>query len=314
MIEYFRNNISSYDFTVEEVYRNYAITRQAHSKALSRKLSILEKEVLYINMMYEARTLHPGMGLRKMYDQWKPEGIGRDAFICLGMQEGLRLRKIMNPMKTTKGIKNDKYKNLLENKEFTGVNQIWVSDLFYFPIEGEHFYVVLIMDLYSRRIIGYHASDNMRAENFVSALRMSLTLRGIKDYINGLIHHSDRGSQYLSEVYTSILYDYNIQISMCADVLENAHMERVNGTIKNDYLNRWDIKSFPELRKRIKQAVKNYNNRIHESLNKMTPNEYETYIKTVPMNKRKPLKVFTINKQNNDNPAQLELFNKVLIK
>jgi putative transposase len=249
--------------------------------------------------------MHPGMGLRKMYEQFEPEGIGRDAFISLGLREGFRLKTMDNPQRTTISIKSNRYKNLLVEKRFTDINQLWVSDLFYFSLEGEHNYVVLIMDVYSRRILGYSISDNMRAENNINALQMALTIRGVKDYKGSLIHHSDRGSQYISNIYTDLLENYGVQISMCSDVLENAHCERVNGTIKNEYLKRWEIKTYRELQKKVKKAINNYNDRLHYSIKK-TPNEYEVYLNSIPLEKREILEIFTIKKTVED-PLQIEI-------
>jgi len=163
------------------------------------------------------------------------------------------------------------------------------------------------MDVYSRRIIGYSVADNMRAENNISALRMALQLRNIENYDGQLIHHSDRGSQYISNDYTNLLEDYGIQISMCSDVLENAHIERVNGTIKNEYLYNWSIHSPYQLKVRVKKAVQAYNNRLHNSLGK-TPIDYENFIKELPKNQREVLKVFTYFKCNQikENPNQLQ--------
>ena len=262
---------------------------------------------LYVGFMYEVRSMHPGMGLRAMYEQFQPVGIGRDAFIALGLQEGLRLRSIKSPMKTTWSVKSNRYPNLLGQKRFTAVNQVWVSDIFYFPMEGRHFYVVLIMDLYSRRIIGYSVADNLRAENNLKALQMALQLRGIKNYHNKLIHHSDRGTQYICDDYTNTLTDYGILISMCTNVLENAHMERANGTIKNDYLARWNIPNRRALPKFLKKAVDNYNNRWHKSLNRRSPTEFETYVNELEIKNRPVLEVFTINNHIGDNPLQLKL-------
>lgn len=289
------------------MYHICGISKQAHFQALGRAKKIQSKIPFYIGLMYDIRDLHPGMGLRTMYEQFQPEGIARDPFIALGLREGLRLRAIENPIKTTQSVKSSRYPNLLVGKRFTGVNQIWASDIFYFSVDGKHQYVVLIMDVYSRRIVGYNAADNMRAENNIRALHMALTLRGIENYGGRLIHHSDRGGQYISDGYTELLESSGIQISMCTDVLENAHMERANGTIKNDYLKRWDIKSATELPRWLTKAVHGYNNRIHQSLNKKTPVAFETYIKELDKKERPILEIFTINKLAND-PNQLSLF------
>ncbi len=292
---------------MKDVYAMCGISKQAHAQAIVRMKKIRNNEPLYIGLMYDIRDLHPGMGLRTMYEQFDPEGIGRDAFIALGLKEGLRLRAVVNPVKTTQSVKSSRYPNLLVGKQFTGVNQIWASDIFYFSVEGKHQYVVLIMDVYSRRIIGYNAAKNMRAENNVRALHMALTLRGIDDYDGKLIHHSDRGSQYISEAYTELLEQYGIQISMCTDVLENAHMERANGTIKNDYLARYNVQSAAALPKWLHKAVNAYNNRIHQSLGRKTPVAFEIYINELDKKERPILEIFTINKLEND-PNQLSLF------
>jgi len=298
------------------IYQLCGISKQAHSKALKRLAQIEDKTDYYIGFILEVRLHHPGMGLRRIYEQFNPEGIGRDQFIALGLTHGLRLRKVHNAIKTTRAVKNKRYRNLLVGKRFTDVNQVWASDIFYFSVNGLHQYVVLIMDAYSRRIIGYSAADNMRAINNLRALQMALDLRGIANYLLQLIHHSDRGSQYISDDYTSLLDEYGIEISMCSNVLENAHMERANGTIKNDYLSRWEIKAAKDLPKWLKKAVDGYNSRIHDALKcegiskKMTPVEFEKYIKNIPMEERSELEIFTYEKPktNSENHRQLSLF------
>jgi putative transposase len=291
---------------MKALYLLAGISRQGHYQALQHQTEQEAKEPFYLGLIEEVREMHPGMGLRTMYEQFGPEGIGRDAFIALGLWAGYRLRAPENPQITTRTIKNRRYPNLLADKCLTGVNQLWSSDIFYFSLLGRHYYGVLIMDVYSRRIIGWAMADNMRAENNITALKRALTLRGVDDYKKSLIHHSDRGGQYVSDDYTNLLDDYDIRISMCSQVLENAHIERANGTIKNDYLNRWDIRTEAQLFERMEQAVNNYNNRRHHSL-KMTPIQFETYVKELPEQIPKPVcKVFTYQ-QNVGNPFQLEL-------
>ena len=287
------------------MYALCGISKQGHWDAVRRAEQEESKAPCYVGLMHEIRQLHPGMGLRTMYDQFKPEGIGRDAFIALGLKEGYRLRTIKNPQRTTRSVKNARYRNLLGNRSFTFVNQVWVSDIFYFSVENLHYYVVLIMDVYSRRIVGYSVADNLRAENNIRALAMALALRGVDNYNGQLIHHSDRGSQYISDDYTNMLDEYGIQISMCMDVLENAHCERVNGTIKNDYLARWNIQTAEELMWKLPNAISNYNQRRHQTI-KMTPIEFETYVKELEPVNRPQVQVFTVQ-QNVVNPFQLSM-------
>lgn len=286
------------------LYLLAGISKQGHHQALRQQEEEEAKEPFYVGLINEIREIHPGMGLRTMYEQFQPEGIGRDSFIALGLSYGFRLRVNMNPQITTRTIKNRRYPNLLEGKWFTNVNQLWTSDIFYFALCGRHYYGILIMDVYSRRIVGWSIADNMRAENNIKALQRALTLRGISNYKGQLIHHSDRGSQYVSDDYTNLLSDNGIRISMCKEVLENAHIERLNGTIKNDYLKRWNIQTERQLYQRMNMAVDHYNNRRHKTL-RMTPIQFETHVKELSDEVKPKIEVF-IYKQCVDNPMQLQ--------
>lgn len=288
------------------------ISRQAHHKALQRQLHEQQKAELYVRSMQQVREIHPGMGLRTMYDMLQPEGIGRDAFVALGLEEGFRLKTVEKKTRTTYSVKSHRYGNLLGDVEFSGINQLWSSDITYLYCLDQFFYIVLIMDVYSRRIIGYNIADNMRAENNLSALQMALELRGIENYHQSLIHHSDKGTQYASDAYTEALESHEIRISMCNEVYENTHIERVNDTIKNQYLNRMEINNKRQLETKLNETIKAYNEtRPHQSLNKMPPVEYENYLLKVPAEKRSKLKIYTV-KINADASItkQLNLFEK----
>ena len=298
-------------YCMNELYLLCGISRQAHFQALARERSLEADKLLYINLMHQIRSMHPGMGLRKMYAQFAPEGIGRDAFIALGLQEGFRLKAFAKPTRTTYAYKGAQYKNLLVDKRFTDVNQVWTSDITYFAFKEQFYYIVLIMDVYSRKIVGYSIADNMRAENNIKALRKALNLRNIQNYNKQLIHHSDRGTQYIAQSYTDLLEDFGIQISMCKNVLENAHIERVNGIIKNDYLKRWHIKDQRQLPKMLKKAVDNYNDRAHQALGNKTPNEFEVHIRAMPIEKRKQLTIFTKNQNSKNSTKQMNIFEQI---
>lgn len=292
---------------MNNLYMLCGISKQSHLKAIKEEQEQLAKVPLYLNLIYEARELHPVMGLRAIYDMYQPEGIGRDAFIFLGKTEGLQLEQRQSPTRTTFSVKSNRYRNLLEGKWFTDVNQVWTSDITYFRVGEKYYYITFIMDVYSRRIIGYHVADNMRAENNVYALLMALNLRGIEYYSNRLIHHSDKGGQYISNDYTNLLDSKGIAISMCNEVYENAHIERVNGIIKNYYLVHYGIKNENQLINGVEKAVFNYNHhKPHSALNKVPPVDFEAQLTTIPKDNRVKIQVFTI-KQNVPNYAQLQL-------
>ena len=224
---------------MKEIYLMCDLSKQSHHQALQRIITQKQKQVLYVRQMEQTREIHPGMGLRTMYDLLEPEGIGRDAFIALG----------------------------------------------------------------------YRLAENMRAENNFAALKMALTLRGIDHYGQQLIHHSDKGSQYASDLYTQTLDAYGIQISMCNEVYENTHIERVNDTIKNQYLYRMNITNQNALYKKVAEVISTYNNlRPHQSLNGLTPVAYEQLLLDIPIQKRHPMEIFTIQKaQDLPNPDQLKI-------
>lgn len=291
---------------MNDLYMLCGISKQGHTEAIKQYREVQLKIPLYVNTIIEGRALHPMMGLRTIYDTFEPQGIGRDAFILLGKNAGYQLKQDTNATRTTFSVKSSRYRNLLEAKWFTDINQIWTSDITYYRIAERFYYIVFIMDVYSRRIVGYHVADNMRAENNIHALQMALTIRGIRDFEKKLIHHSDRGSQYVSNDYTDLLNDHGIQISMCRDVLENAHIERVNGTIKNYYLSCYNIRNFNDLIIGVARAVKIYNeNKPHSALRGLTPCNYETQILDIKLENRDKFQIYTL-KQNVLNPEQLE--------
>lgn len=289
------------------------ISRQAHFQALNRQHAWQQKCLLYIGMIEQAREIHPGMGLRTLYEMLKPDGIGRDSFMALGAAAGYRLQSLAQKTRTTFSVKTNRYHNLLAGGVFNGQDQVWSSDITYFHCLGQFFYLVFIMDVYTRRIVGYSVAENLRAENNLAALKMALRCRGIKDYDGTLIHHSDKGGQYAADTYTELLKDHGIRNSMCNEVYENTHIERVNGTIKNQYLSRWPIRSKSELHRRLKDAVGAYNtSKPHESIGKMTPVAYEQTLKQVPLEKRAHMKIYTVSKyQDHYHTNQLNLFEQL---
>jgi putative transposase len=295
---------------MNDVFDLCGISRQAHHQAILRYLQELQKAELYVRLMQQVREIHPGMGLRTLYEMLQPEGIGRDAFVALGLQEGFRLKSVEKQTRTTYSTKSNRYSNLLGEVEFDGINQVWSSDITYLYCLDQFFYIVLIMDVYSRRLIGYSISDNMRADNNLAALQMALKLRGIENYHQSLIHHSDKGTQYASDGYTNLLDNYHIRISMCDEVYENTHIERVNDTIKNQYMYRKEVSNKRQLEDQLNETIKAYNeSRPHQSLSKMSPVQYENHLMQVPTEKRVKMKIYTV-KLNSDasTSKQLNLF------
>jgi putative transposase len=284
-----------HNYKLKDVYLQSGITRQGHHDALMRQKRELALVPCYLGFILEIRQMHPGMGLRSIYDDYQPQGIGRDAFIEIGKAGGLMLEQRKTPHRTTYASPFARYPNLTKDKVFTDVNQIWSSDITYYSFKGKFYYIVLIMDVFSRKIIGYSIADNMRAINNLNALKMAIKSRNITHFQHKLIHHSDRGSQYISNEYTQTLHKMGILISMCNSVYENTHIERVNGTIKNQYLSFWDAKNDKQLENNLHKAVNNYNLRPHDSLDGMSPNFFEQHFNELPLKEKYFLSIFTDN-------------------
>lgn len=298
-------NLPTHSYSMNFLYAYCQISKQGHYKSVRREAYWFEQQELVAGLIMQVREIHPAMGLRAIYDLCRPEGIGRDAFISVGIRYGFRVKVFRNKTRTTFSSPYSRYRNLLPDKQFDNVNQLWASDLTYFKVDDRDFYIVLIMDVYSRRIVGYSVADNMRAENNVAALSMALKIRGLSRYGHKLIHHSDRGGQYISDDYTDLLKGYQIRISMCNVVYENAHMERVNGTIKNQYLVHRNIASFQHLRTEVKRAVETYNDRRpHSALGGATPIAFEQQIKELPDSERTKIRIWTASESEKHNPDQ----------
>ena len=159
-------------------------------------------------------------------------------------------------------------------------NQLWVTDITYIPIwinDYEYFfcYLSMITDCYTKEIISWYVGESMEAWCSVECLMQALDAIVEEDDIN-LIHHSDRGVQYVSAAYTSVLLEAGIKISMTdsGDPKDNAVAERQNNTIKNELLKDFRFHSVDEVRKAMGKAVEFYNNeRPHMSLDNMTPRQ-----------------------------------------
>jgi transposase InsO family protein len=226
----------------------------------------------------DLRKEHPRMGAKKLYALLQPEGIGRDKFIELLMDNGYGVRRSRNYMKTTYPGPHH-YPNLISGKKLTGVNQLWVSDITFIWVKQRWYYLTFITDVYSRRIVGYAIDRYLHAQANIRALKKAIK-NTRRNSLKGLIHHSDRGSQYIHKEYIKLLNDTDIQISMGNKAWENAHAERINGIIKNEYLHPLKVSSFEDLKVKTRKVVNLYNQkRPHGKLvNMFSPIKFEEYI------------------------------------
>jgi transposase InsO family protein len=205
--------------------------------------------------------------------------MGRDKFEQLCYANGLKLVQKKNFRKTTDSTGVIRFPNLIKQIEVTGVNQVFVSDITYFEINGEFYYISLIMDLFNRELVGYSASDSLRTEQTtLPALQRLVYTRGSSN-LQGAVIHSDGGGQYYCKDFLELTGKLKMLNSMTEEsVFENSHAERLNGVIKNNYLYPYGPTDLTTLRKALKKAVKMYNTeKAHRALEGMTPVQYRIY-------------------------------------
>jgi len=251
---------------MKQVYAVAGVSKQAHHQY---QLDRGNRELLVNSLITEVdliRRDHPGCGLEKLYLILHPTGIGRDKFIDIFQGLGYQVKKQKNYHRTTIPT-HIKFPNLITGMLLDGQNQLWQSDITYIYVAGRHYYLTFIIDPYTKVIKGYSVSDHMRAEANIDALKMAIQCSSKS--IEGLIHHSDRGSQYVDKNYQQLLIENGIHVSMGMQAQDNAYAERINGTIKNEYLKYRTIKDYASLKKRVKKEVEHYNQkRPHNHLPK----------------------------------------------
>ena len=235
------------------------------------------------------RATMPRIGTRKLYyllqEAFKCDGIkmGRDSLFRLLREEYLLIQKKRKYTITTNSKHfMFKHPNLVKELEIKRPEQVWVADITYIPVAKEFNYLHLITDAYSKKIVGYEMCDNMTTISTHKALKMALKGRLYQDK---LIHHSDRGLQYCSALYTGLLKENNIDISMTidGDPYENAVAERVNGILKDEFGLGDIISTANEAEKLVRQAVEIYNiHRPHLSNHYVTPMKMHEQCQIIP--------------------------------
>jgi len=198
--------------------------------------------------------------------------IGRDRFFDILREKGLQIKKKTRYVYTTdSNHPYKKYDNIIKGKQIKRSDEVYVSDITYLSTKEGYSYLSLVTDLYSRKILGYELSRSLDTSSSIRALDRAL--EG-KEALSGIIHHSDRGTQYCSHEYTEKLQSKGMQISMSSkgNPYENAVAERINGILKQEYLLGQMYSTRTELEKAVKEAINSYNNkRPHISLGYKTP-------------------------------------------
>jgi transposase InsO family protein len=243
-----------------------------------------ERTRFYRELTFEIASVlgvHPGYGYRRVRRQLARQGVDCGyKSVARAMKEGglQRKRKRVQP-KTSDGKGRGNYPNLLDGAVIDAPGQVWVADITYIGLPGGFAYLACVLDVFLRKIVGRAMS--MRIDG-------KLTLEALKDALAkmtpapGWIHHSDRGSQYLSEDYVKLVLAAGGRIS-CSDKAspeDNAFMESFFKTLKVEEVWLEEYENFSHADQSINKFIGYYNaERMHSSLNYMSPQEFEQWLK-----------------------------------
>jgi putative transposase len=262
------------------------MSRQNYYKGHQKRNALRVDSDLIEELVKAERAVQPRLGGKKLHVILKSRleeanvQIGRDRFFKVLEEKGLLLDPLPKAPRTTNSRHYlPVFTNQFKGMELTNPNEAWVSDITYIRTDEGFLYLSLITDAYSRKIVGYHAGDTLETEGCLNALEKAVKELGKDEHP---LHHSDRGSQYCSHLYTGRLRDHGLGISMTEEnhCYENAKAERVNGILKQEYGLGGTFRTKEHAIASVDQAVQLYNTRRpHLSLKYNTPEEVHKELK-----------------------------------
>ena len=266
--------------SISGLCRLSAISRQGYYQKRADREHQNGEQAEVLQWVKQQRQQHPRMGARKLLHEMKEQGIdadlqiGRDRLFKLLAKNDLLIKPKKRSTRTTYSDHSlPVYRNLLMDREPTVPNQAWVSDITYIDTVEGFMYLSLITDLYSRKIVGWNLGGSLQASESIKALLMAIEQLPANCWP---IHHSDRGSQYCCHEYVQVLNGRGLSISMTEQnhCYENAHAERINGILKDEYYLDQCFRTKAQAIQATEQAIDLYNQkRPHCSLNLRKPSQ-----------------------------------------
>jgi transposase InsO family protein len=257
-------------------------------KVLREERERLEAELR--DAIERIRCEQPRLGYRMLLRHLKRSGIkiGERRLRKIVRKFQLQIRPRKRFVKTTDSDHAcEVHPNLILGMTLDGINQVWVSDITYVRIRNGFVYVAVILDVYSRKVIGWQISKTIDGQLTLDALKMAILRRNPP---RGVIHHSDRGVQYLCEDYVNCLKDRGFHLSCAAkgNPYENPFAEAFMKTLKENEVYLWEYETFLDVYERVPDFFEEMYNRkrLHSSLDYLTPEEFEKKIELEDKNDR----------------------------
>jgi transposase InsO family protein len=246
------------------------------------KVSLAEKEEQDADLrghIENVRVTFPRAGYRTLRHYLKRDGIviGERRLRRVLKKFSLQVRPRKKFVRTTQSDHDCLvYPNLLPEMQVDGPNQVWTADITYIRIENGFVYLAVILDLFSRKVIGWQISKNIDGDLTLDALKMALLRRKPGQ---GVIHHSDRGVQYLCKKYVECLDENNFfkSCSRKGNPYDNAWTESFMKTLKDNEVYMWNYETYLDVIERLPYFIEEVYNkkRVHSSLNYLTPEEFD---------------------------------------
>lgn len=259
------------------------VSRSGYNKWLGRKQSS-NQEIELRNEIQKIAVDFPRYGYRRITKELQRRGfkVNHKRILRIMREDNLLcVKKLFKPVTTDSNHNFRIYPNLAKDLKVIRLNQLWVADITYIRLINEFVYLAVIIDVFSRRCIGWELDRNLEAQLTLNALDMALSNRKNMDLSN-LIHHSDQGSQYAANDYINRLKEKGIRISMGrkGNPYDNAFAESFIKTLKWEEVYLKEYESLNDAYANIKQFIEDVYNekRLHSSIGYLPPNEFEGVI------------------------------------
>ncbi len=275
---------SDLQLSISQSCRSLEVSRSGYSYWLNRPESVPYEDIDLRNQIQEIALEFPGYGYRRITAELQNRGyrINHKRVLRLMREDNLLcLKKKFKPVTTDSSHGLPVYPNLLKSTTITGLNQVWAADITYVQLMHENIYLAVILDLSSRKCVGWDLSRNMGSQLVKNALDRALKSRWTES-IQGLIHHSDQGVPYASKDYVDCLRKHNIKISMSrkGNPYDNAFAESFIKTLKCEevYLNEYE--TFEDAFRNIRHFIETVYNRkrLHSALGYRSPDRFESEV------------------------------------